>query len=780
MAPQPPNDSKPLNANAQAPSPRDDVGSEERESVRKATIFQEAYDQYRRSEKWEATARTRFLDDYKFANADAYNGYQWPNDLRRTREVDDRPSLTLNGARQHNLQIINDAKQNKPGMKAMATGGGATYDSAQAISALFRHIEYVSDATTAYDTATHFQVHAGWGYIKVETDYCDEDSFDQEIYIRQVKDPLMVRLDCDAKEKIRGDAKWGFILEDYNKDEFAKNPRFAKWADIATMDPVGDAGDWIGDDYVRVADYYRVVEKEDTLYALPKGFGTPDFPGGFVKRSLLEGKGKHGTIAMNRAQRRALLASVEKDPTVRSRPVITRCVEWKLIIGNQIVEEKDWPGKYIPIIPVWGEETVIEGTWDCVSHTRCMLDSQRMYNYAASSAVEFMGLQTKTPWLVATESIEELETYWNEANRINTSALPFKAFREDGSAIPPPTRIAPPSAAPIYAQQMQASLQDLLMTSGQFAAQMGAQGNERSARAIGERQRQSDNATFGFPDNLAIAIRHLGRIVLDLIPHIYDTERVIQVLADDGSPIEMKLDPKAAQALQVQKAEDQVTAQHILNVNVGKYEVEADVGPNYATRREETAEAMKLILTQNPGMSAILGDIFLRALDFEHADEAAERLKRLVPAAALGEGPSASEQAMQNQISNLTNLLSNAMTELATEKLKLRGKESKDEVAIYGAFTDRLKVLVDAAAKGEVEITPETLAPVLAGLIDEEGKIDLTKVSEQNELTNGGLGAGLPRAVTQPQPPVAGAKQDANGAWWARDFSRSKEYKRVT
>jgi hypothetical protein len=761
VADSPPRDSNPLPGEAPA-------GSSE--------VFDEAYERFKRCVKWEQTARQRFLDDYKMAQADAYNGYQWPNDLRRTREVDERPSLTLNGIRQHNLQIINDAKQNKPSIKAMPTGGGSTYESAACVSALFKHIEYISNATTAYDLATAFQVQAGWGYIRVETDYCNDDNNDQEIYIRRVTDPLSVYMDPEAKEADKSDAKFAFAFEDIEREEFEKSPKWSKYSKLASQTALGDIEGWMTQDKVRVADYWRVVEEADVLYALPKGFGGSGFPGGFVKRSTL----KQGGHRFWRELKRAL----DENQEVTFRPLIRKKVEYKLIIGSTIVESEsgEIPGKYIPLVPVMGEETIIEGMMDRVSHTRAMLDAQRMYNYAASSAVEFMGLQTKTPWLVATESIEELETYWNNANRINTSALPFKAFREDGTAIPPPQRIAPPTAAPIYAQQMQASLQDLLMTSGQFAAQMGGPGNERSAKAIGERQRQSDNATYHFVDNLAIAIRQVGRIIMDLIPKIYDTKRVLQILADDGTTLEITIDPQAQQHHQKVLQQDVMSAQHVLNPQMGQYEVDAEIGPNYATRREETAEAMKLILTQSPQLTGLLGDIFLRALDFDQADEAAQRLKRMVPAHALGEGPSQTEQALGQQVQQLQNLLSNALTELATERLKLRGKESKDEVAVYNALTDRLKMLVDAAAKGEAQITPETLKPVVSEAINEALGTSMQPAEQDIEQTLGGLagGAGLPAAASRVQPPVNGAKQDADGNWWARDFSQSKGYKRLS
>lgn len=732
-----------------------------------APVVQEAYERFRRCTKWEATARQRFLDDYKFANADPYNGYQWPNELRRTRELDERPCLTLNGARQHNLQIINDAKQNKPGIKVLATGGGASYESAMVMNAIMRHIEYISNAGTAYDTATSFQVQAGWGYLRVVTDYSNEENFDQDIYIRRVPDPLTIYMDPDAKEADKSDSKFAFVFEDIERKEFEKDPRYKDYTNLATSSPLGDAEGWLNGEYVRIAEYFRVVERADTLYMLPKEF-VPGYPGGFVRRSLLTGGKVRGA--------KVILDAVAKDDRVQSRELIEPRVEYKLIIGHIEVEaeSRDWPGKYIPLIPVLGEETVIDGIMDRKSHTRAMIDAQRMYNYAASSAVEYMALQTKTPWLASVESTEELETYWNNANRINTSVLPYRGVREDGTPIPPPQRVEPPTAAPVYANQMQASLQDLLMVSGQYAAQMGAQGNERSAKAISERQRQGDNATYHFIDNLGIAIRHLGRIILDLIPHIYDTQRVIQMLAEDGTTMEVLIDPQAKQAYEKKQAENQLAAQHILNPVVGKYEVQADIGPNYATRREEAFNALTLILTQAPQLSAVLGDILFRAGDFPHAEECAQRLRRMVPAHALGEGPSQTEQALTMQVQQLQNLLASSMQELATEKLKLRGKESKNEIGVYSAVTDRLKVLVDAAAKGEAQITPETVGPIVQEVLRDALSGSLQPVTEQaNEVLQP---VGLPKEATQPVPPYPGARMGPNGQWFGRDYSRSQQY----
>jgi Phage P22-like portal protein len=734
-------------------------------------VVRESMDRFERCVGREKVARARFLDDYKFANADAYNGYQWPNDLRRTREVDDRPSLTLNGARQHNLQIVNDAKQNKPGIKILPVADGASVDSAKVINSLVKHIEYISNATTAYDHATFFQVNAGWGYIGVSTDYSNEKNFDQEIYIKRKKDPLNIYLDPDRQEADASDMKFAFEFEDIERTEFEKDPRYSKWKDIATTTPMGaSTAGWVNDDYVRIAQYWRVVERKDTLFALPAGYaGQKDFPGGFIAKSVLE-KVKTGRSAVLLKQIRA----DEDAGTVQSRELIRKQVEWKLIIGWQVVEEKDWPGQYIPIVPVWGEETTIEGTWDCKSHTRSMLDAQRMYNYAASSAVEFMGLQTKTPWIAPVEAVEELETYWNDANRINTSVLPYKAFREDGSAIPPPQRIQPPTAAPMYQAQMQSSLQDLLMVSGQYAAQM-ANGIPRTPKQIGERERQGQTATYHFVDNLAIAIRHVGKIILDLFPHIYDTQRLMQILCEDGTTQTIAIDPQMKQAYMKHVLEDQQSVVHVLNPGIGKYEVQADIGPNYATQREETFEFFKIVLTQAPNMAPLLADLFMRSADIPHAEEAADRLRRMVPPHALGEGPSATEQALMQQVQNLQNMLSKSLEDQTTLRIKLRGKEERNTVAMFDALTKRLAALFEAGKEGEAQITPEQLRPVVeAAIVEALGTPIVEAEAATEEVLKGLTPGGLPEAATRQRPPLAGAKQGQGGAWYVRDLAAQR------
>lgn len=191
--------------------------------MNKEEIIHEAKERLEAALNWESHARRLALEDYRFCHADADNLYQWDAVIRQRRELDQRPMLTINKARQHVLQVINDARQHKTQIRINPTGDGATYESAQIMEDLVRHIEYQSQAQDAYINGATFQVTCGIGYWRVITDYIDDKSFDQEIYIRRIKDPMTVVLDPDIMELDGSDARYAFVYEDVPKDLFDKN-----------------------------------------------------------------------------------------------------------------------------------------------------------------------------------------------------------------------------------------------------------------------------------------------------------------------------------------------------------------------------------------------------------------------------------------------------------------------------------------------------------------------------------------------------------------------------
>lgn len=656
--------------------------SEEEIAEREATnpdeaIVKEAQFRFDRCVRWEANARNLFLEDVKFANADSDNGYQWPNDIRRNRDIDERPVLTINKTRQHCLQIINDAKQNKPSVKVRPTGNGATYESAQVFEGIVRHIEYISNAQVAYDTATTFQVQGGIGYWRLTTDYVKSDSFDQDIFIRRVKDPMSIYLDPDITEVDGSDARYGFAFTDMPKDEF--NHVYPKLKDKYAQTTLNDNAGWADDNHVRIAEYYRAVPKKKKLVA----FQMPHDGTMTV----------HYEDDMKKHLDKDVFKTVMDDPATKFRMVDDAEIEYYLIVGEDIAEKNIWPGKYIPIVRLVGEETIIEGMMDRKGHTRALKDPQRIYNYWSSSAVEQVALQSKIPWVGPAQAIEGLETYWETANTVNHSILPYNHLDDAGNTIPPPQRPQAPVMAQAYIQGMQVASDELRAVSGQYQSEMGAPSNERSGTAIQLRQRQGDNATYGYIDNLGIAIRYTGKILIDLIPKIYDTPRIVKILADSGVETEVEIDPKAKAGYAQKQVQQNEQIKAIFNPNVGEYDVEADIGPAFATRRQETLNAFMQIAQQYPQILSMAGDLMFKAADFPMANELAERMRRAINPALLGEGPTQQEQQMQQQLQQLQGIVKQLGEALADEKKKVESYRQGHNIDSYNAETNRLKVI---------------------------------------------------------------------------------------
>lgn len=639
--------------------------------------IREAIERFHRCEEWESETRTRNLHDLKFAYADPDNKFAWPDDIYNDRQLDDNPCLTVNMVRQHNLKIINEARRSQPGIRVKATGGGASFDSAQVYSAVCRRIEYNSRAQLAYTRAVTDQVNMGIGYWRVVTEYTGADSFDQEIYIRPVQDRFSVYLDPDCKQADGSDARYAIVFDTIPKDLAKK--RYPKYAEFFGTAALGANTGWITKDEVRIAEYFRVVETDDTLVQFEDPVTKQP-----IKTFLSE-------------LDKDLRATIEASATAVRRKTTRRKIEWFLIVGEAIAQEAEWPGKYIPIVRLVGEETQIDGILDYKGHTRYLKDPQRIYNYWTSSAVENVALNPKSPYIAPAQAIEEHQDIWKDANRNKAPVLPYNQFDDDGNELREPRRIETGQVPVAIITGMQTAREELMLASGQFNANLGQQGNERSADAIFARTEQGDNSTYHFMDNLSASIRYTGMILIDLIPKIYDTERLLLIVGEDGQEQELRLDPNAEKAYKESKVagEDGQVQKivRIFNPVVGNYEVESEVGPGYATKRQEAFNAIKLILTQAPDLTNVVGDLLFQSADFPLADQIAQRMRRMVPPHILGDGPSPQEQAMQAQLQELQGMLQMMGNELQQLQLKLVGKEQLRDIDAFNAQTKRIDTL---------------------------------------------------------------------------------------
>lgn len=641
-------------------------------------LIEEARKRFTRREECESETRPLWVKDLKFANGDPENGWQWDDTMRKARENEGRPALTTNKVKQHNRQITNDARQNKPCVRVSPVDDGADKETAEIFNGMIRHIEANSSADTAYDTAGEFAVDAGLGYWRIITDYADEKSFDQEIYIKPVTNPLSVLLGPHT-EPDGSDAQYGFVYEDIPNDEFD-----AKWPDVERKSwIIGDKSDWATKDTTRVLEYYKIVEQKDTL-CLDANSGE--------------------TFMLSEVEDKETAKAIKADPAFRKRPVSKKSVKWYKIAGDEVLEQTDWLGKYIPIVRVVGEEVEIEGKIHRKGHTRAMKDAQRMYNYNSSAAIEYGALQTKTPIIATAEAIEGHEEYWNRANTQNVPYLPYNAFDESGQPLPMPQRMVAPAPAQLFLQGMQTASEEMKMASGQYDASMGAKSNETSGRAIVARQREGDTATFHFIDNVARAIKFTGMILVDLIPKIYDTARIVRILGEDGSDDKARIDPEQQQAMVEQQGQDG-KIERIYNLGVGRYDVTVTVGPSYGSKRAEAFQAFTELSSRNPQLMQIAGDLVMRAADFPMAEELAKRFeKALPPGMKDDDGAPQTPPEVQQQMEQLQQ--EKQMLEQSLQEIGEKFNEMSDnkELEREKLAIDRMKV------EGDLRIREMTLA----------------------------------------------------------------------
>jgi hypothetical protein len=646
------------------------------------------------------------LDDLRFMAGSPDNRWQWPQEVLATRgavqgqTINARPCLTINKLPQHVRQVTNDQRQNRPAGKVIPVDDRADIEVAEIFDGMVRHIEYISDADVAYDTACDNQVTFGEGYVRILTEYCDDDTFDQDIRICRVRNAFSVYMDPHIQDPCGADAEYCFITEDMPKDEFERQfPNAEPISSISTRG-VGDEtlSQWIREDTVRVAEYFYAVYDSVKLHLYP------------------------GNVTAYAGSPEAKQMEMMGLKPVRTRDVEVRSIKWMKTNGYEILEEQDWPGKSIPVVRVVGNEWEVDGRLFISGLVRNAKDAQRMYNYWVSQEAEMLALAPKAPFIGYGGQFEGYEHQWKTANTTNWPYLEVNPDVTDGqgSILPLPQRAAPPLPQTGLIQAKMGASDDIKATTGQYDSSLGATSNERSGRAILARERQGDTGTYHYVDNLARAIRYVTRQLVDLIPKIYDTQRIARIIGMDGKTDTVRIDPTQAEPVRKIVDEAGIVIEKIYNPSVGKYDVAVTTGPSYYTKRQEAMAAMGEILQANPQLWAVAGDLFVKNMDWPGAQEIAERLAKTIdPKLLEASDESPALQAAQQQIEamgaemeQMFGMLQNVQQSMEAREVQV--KEFEAQVKAYQAETDRIKAVETGLNEQQVQ---DIIAGTLAGMM---------------------------------------------------------------
>jgi hypothetical protein len=647
------------------------------------------------------------IDDLKFYAGSPDNHWQWPADVLATRgavqgqTINARPCLTINKLPQHVRQVTNDQRQNRPSGKVIPADDKADIAVAEIFNGMVRHIEYISDADVAYDTACENQVSYGEGYIRVLTEYCDDNTFDQDIKIGRIRNSFSVYMDPTIQDPCGSDAKWCFITEDITKADYER--MYPDSAPITTLQSLGvgdqNLSQWLNEDTIRIADYYYVDYDRETLNLYPGNItafaGTPEDK---------------------------MLKSQFGKPT-KSRESDRCKIKYCKINGYEILEEREWAGKYIPVVRIVGNEFEVDGRLYVSGIVRNAKDAQRMYNYWVSQEAEMLALAPKAPFIGYGGQFEGYENQWKTANTTNWPYLEVNPDVTDGSGsiLPLPQRAQPPMASSGLLQAKAGASEDIKSSTGQYNASLGMTSNERSGKAILARQREGDVGTYHYGDNLARGVRHITRQLVDLIPKIYDTQRVARIIGEDGETDMVKIDPMQAEPVKKIVNQEGIVIDKIYNPSVGKYDVVVTTGPGYATKRQEALEAMAQLLQGNPQLWQVAGDLFVKNMDWPGAQEMAKRFAKTIDPKLMQDGDKPPElqqaeqqiQAMGQEMEQMHQMIINAGKSI--EMQDMHRKDFEAQVKAYQAETQRIAAVQNSLGEEQIhDIVMGTLHAAMA------------------------------------------------------------------
>jgi len=665
---------------------------------------------------------------------------QWPQDLYRDRNSDGRLSITINHTAMLVNRVANNLKQQRPRIKCHPVGDGADVEKAQLVNGLTREIENRSHASVAYDLAAESALHIGWGYYRIVGEYVSPESFDQQLTIKPIRNVFTVYKDPGSVLPDGSDSMRYIISEKMKRIEYKQ--RYPQ-ADNADFQDIGlGEGDleWESKDEIRLAEYYRIIEKPERLFKMVNNTTKfeSDFAPGVLKTALKDPQ-KHGFV-------------LGADGEALERKSSKRQVEWYRINGREVIEHRDLPGEYIPIILCTGNVLDLNGKVRRKGMIEDMVEPARLVNYWESSKAERLALTSKAPWK-AYAGVTAGHPEWDDANQKAYSVLIGNAIEGPGGALLPlPERQEPAQVEAGMTEASQESERQLLAIAGMpHEPGQDAKGEVVSGVALQQRRALADDTHYQYYDNETLSIAFGGRILFDLIPYYYDTEREQRIIGEDGTPSVIWINQLA------QDEQGNPTKKN--DLTIGRYDVVMDTGPGYDTKRQEGADTlMQLLNTPLGEIVAQKGaDLVLRGLDTAYSEELADRLVIALPQELEKAVEGMSDRAkniikalnqqltqVQQQLQSTEMDLKHGLTKtLHQEATKLQVEHLKDKRAEADTHTDAFTKIEDTHTRAQTAINvaeiragAEMLNTHVEAKYDEKAAKELAKNAVKAE-TNG-------------------------------------------
>lgn len=645
-------------------------------TVKDEDLLRLARDRFTNAVDADKDDRKQADDDIRFAIN--HEGCQWPSKIRALRENSDpiRPCLVLNKIPEKIDQVEGEFRQLRPSFNVRPVDSKADPQIAEIRAGIIRHIEYNSNARSAYNTSHSSTLYSGRGAWRIDIEDSEEDPFIRDIVINRIPNVFTVYWDPDAKKADKSDAKYFFVTEEIPIEDFKAEHKDIEIKEWDTKDSVWRG--WRTDKTIRIAEYWWKEQKDKTYWQV-------EVPGADGQM----------TVQTIEAPEDGKLQKDYKRVKDKKKTVKVPQVKWCKMIADRIIEPvEDWPSKYIPIIVEIGKETNIKGKVSTRGMPRFGKEPQRMYNYWSTSNTEFIALIPKIPYLVTSKMIKNYQAQWNQAHKQNYAYLLYDADPTAPTLYP--KREDPPQMSTAMATELMRMEHDIMSGMGLYQASLGDEGQEKSGKAILARQRQGSIGSYTYTDNFSTALIYSTKILVDLIPYIYDTERVIRIRGEDDSekvlPINAR--PDAPLMSKFQDTNEKLIVQpkkgvseYINDLTVGKYDVVVTIGPSYTTQREEALTVLMDLVKAIPQIGQVAIDLIVKNLDVPGSAELVERVKKLIPVGIRDLEPG--EEPPQEQQD----------PKLLIEMMGMAIKEREENRKQFEGYVKAIKDLAEAESK---------------------------------------------------------------------------------
>ena len=627
-------------------------------------------------------------------------------------------------------QVAGEIEQADFDIRVSPAGGDATKDVALTYDGIIRNLENISNAKDVYTSAARGMITTGYDGWRIVQKYADDNSFDQDLMIEKIHNFIdRVWFDPAAEQQDKSDARYCFVLHPVAKDEFDK-----RWPESNGISVPDDRD---GEAYYDKAEVVVIgellyVEKEERELVLMSNGQTYEADDDFEK--VVDDMALVGVTEIKRRKRKV-------------NKVCSRFFDNDGWLGD----DKDTVFNRIPVIPVYGNYKIIENKTVYSGVVEKLMDSQRVLNYSMSREIEEGALAPRAKyWMTLTQAAGHEDSL----STMNTNSDPVQFYNVDPEMPGPPQQNGGAMVNPGLRTISEAMRGMIGYSAGMFASNMGDNPGLQSGVAIRSLQNKGDNATFKYNKAVQVAIAATGKVLVDAIPKVYDTERTMRILYEDNS-FEM--------ATINQPVIDQQTGEVVMlnDLSQGVYDVICKAGPSFKNRQQETLEMIIEMAKVDPTIMQIAGDVMMQNINSPAADQIAERKRDqmlkagMIPMSQLTDEEQAQIQqqmAQQGQQQDPASIMAQAemlkgqaeMARAQIEQVKVQNEQMKiqveaqkaqmsaqndqqdNQVDVFKAQTDRMNTQIKAQEAG-AKITKEG--------VQTEG-VQLDNVKKAQELSN--------------------------------------------